>query len=95
MFTAQPWEPGADDLDRADDVHELLAALTVHQRAPAAGLLDLPDDYPVPFPGCSAAEVPAGRLFVMLASGKLPADQVWQYLRAHRLVRPGLPGGPA
>lgn len=87
-----PWEPGQADPDTADDVHELLAAIPAHQRPAAAALLDLPDDYPVPLPGHSLVEVPAGRLFVMMCSGRLPTDQVWRYLRAHRLVRPGLGG---
>ena len=75
------------DLDRADDAHELLAAVPAHQRAAAAALLDL-GDHPVPLPGHSIVSLPAARVLTLLIDGRLHADQVSQYLRPHRLVRP-------
>ena len=88
-MTTPPWDPDDVDPDRADDERELIAALPAHQRVAAAALLDL-GDYEIPLPGHSASKVPAGRVFVMLASGRLPAAQIEQYLRAYRLLRPGV-----
>lgn len=94
-MTTQPWEPGQDDPDRADDIHELLAALPVGLRTAGAALLELPAEQVIGVyrdpPGSHYVDgLAAGAAFVHLVCGRMTPQKVMDLLTEQRLVRPGL-----